>query len=58
MAKSLTKEDYRTLTGVQKTAIMMMSMDEQNASKIFAMMDDEEIKEISDECFWRGHGNI
>jgi flagellar motor switch protein FliG len=47
MAKSLTKEDYRTLTGVQKTAIMMMSMDEQNASKIFAMMDDEEIKEIS-----------
>lgn len=46
MAK-LTKEDYRSLTGLQKTAIMMMSMDEQNASKVFAMMDDEEIKEIS-----------
>lgn len=47
MAKAVSKEDYRMLTGVQKTAIMMMSMDEQNAAKIFAMMDDEEIKEIS-----------
>ncbi len=41
------KEDYRTLTGPQKAAILMLSLGEENSSKIFAMMDDEEIKEIS-----------
>ena len=41
------KEDYRKLTGVQKAAILMMSIDEANAAKLFNMMDDEEIKEIS-----------
>lgn len=41
------KEDYRKLTGIQKTAIMMMSIGEENAAKLFSMMEDEEIKEIS-----------
>jgi flagellar motor switch protein FliG len=41
------KEDYRKLTGPQKIAILMMSVGEENASKLFGMMDDEEIKEIS-----------
>jgi len=41
------KEDYRKLTGPQKAAIIMMSIDEENATKLFNMMDDEEIKEIS-----------
>ena len=41
------KEDYRKLTGAQKAAILMMSMEEENATKIFNMMSDEEIKEIS-----------
>ncbi len=41
------KEDYRKLTGIQKSAILLMSVDEEHASKIFNMMDDEEIKEIS-----------
>lgn len=41
------KEDYRKLTGAQKAAIIMMSMDEENATKMFNMMDDEEIKEVS-----------
>jgi flagellar motor switch protein FliG len=41
------KEDYRKLTGSQKAAILVMSMDEENATKLFNMMDDEEIKEIS-----------
>lgn len=41
------KEDYRKLTGAQKAAILIMSIDEENATKVFNMMDDEEIKEIS-----------
>jgi flagellar motor switch protein FliG len=41
------KDDYRKLTGSQKAAILMMSVAEENAAKIFSMMDDEEIKEIS-----------
>ncbi len=41
------KDDYRKLTGPQKIAILMMSVGEENASKLFGMMDDEEIREIS-----------
>ena len=41
------KEDYRKLTGVQKAAIVLMSIDEENATKILSAMSDEEIKELS-----------
>jgi flagellar motor switch protein FliG len=41
------KEDYRTLTGSQKAAILLLSLGEEQSSKIFVMMDDEEIKELS-----------
>jgi flagellar motor switch protein FliG len=41
------KEDYRSLTGPQKAAILMLSLGEEQSSKLFGMMDDEEIKEIS-----------
>lgn len=41
------KDEYRKLTGPQKIAILMMSVGEESASKLFGMMDDEEIKEIS-----------
>jgi flagellar motor switch protein FliG len=41
------KEDYRSLTGPQKAAILMLSLGEEHSSKLFGMMDDEEIKEIS-----------
>ena len=34
------KEDYRKLTGLQKTAIMLMSVGQDSASKLFALMDD------------------
>ncbi len=44
---AIAKEDYRKLTGGQKTAILLMSMGEDNAGKVFSKMDDEEIKEIS-----------
>jgi len=41
------REDYRSLTGPEKAAIMMLAVGEEHAMKIFSLMDDEEIKEIS-----------
>ena len=41
------REDYRTLTGPEKAAIMVLSLGEEHAAKLFQHMDDEEIKEIS-----------
>ena len=41
------KEDYRSLTGPQKAAIMMLSLGDDHAGKLFAMMEDDEIKELS-----------
>ncbi|AIB10788.1 flagellar motor switch protein FliG [Azospirillum sp. YIM DDC1] len=41
------REDYRTLTGPEKAAILMLALGEEHSSKLFAMMDDEEIKELS-----------
>lgn len=40
-------EDYRQLTGSEKAAILLLAIGEETASKIFALMDDEEIKELS-----------
>jgi len=41
------KDDYRSLTGQEKAAIFMLSLGEDNSGKLFEMMDDEEIREIS-----------
>jgi flagellar motor switch protein FliG len=41
------KDDYRSLTGVDKAAIFMLSLSDAQATKMFEMMDDEEIKELS-----------
>ena len=41
------KDDYRSLTGPQKAAIFMLSLGEDHTAKLFEMMDDEEIREIS-----------
>ena len=41
------KDDYRSLTGQEKAAIFMLSLGEENSGKLFEMMDDEEIREIS-----------
>jgi len=40
-------EDYNLLSGQQKAAILMLSLDEEKSSAIFSKMDDEEIKELS-----------
>jgi flagellar motor switch protein FliG len=41
------KEDIRGLSGTQKTALLMLSLNEDQAGQLFAMMDDEEIREVS-----------
>jgi flagellar motor switch protein FliG len=41
------KEDYRSLSGPQKAGIMMLSLGEEHSAKLFTMMDDEEIRELS-----------
>ena len=41
------KEDFRGLTGQQKAAILMLSIGEDTAMKLFTLMDDDEIRELS-----------
>jgi flagellar motor switch protein FliG len=41
------REDYRTLTGTEKTAIFLLSLGEEHTSKLFQLMDEDEIMEIS-----------
>jgi len=46
-AKSATKEDIRQLTGAERSAIIMLSLGEEHSAKIWKMMDEDEIKEVS-----------
>jgi flagellar motor switch protein FliG len=41
------RDDYRTLTGPEKAAILMLSVGEDQTTKLFALMGDDEIREIS-----------
>ena len=41
------REDYRSLSGPEKAAILMLSLSEEQAAKIFENMDDDEILELS-----------
>lgn len=41
------KDDYRALTGPDKAAVLLMSIGEDLAAKVFNLLDDEEIKEVS-----------
>jgi len=41
------REDVRSLSGPEKAAILVLSLGEEHTAKIFSLMDDEEIKEIS-----------
>ena len=40
-------DDYNILSGQQKAAILMLSLDEERSAAMFSLMDDEEIKELS-----------
>jgi len=41
------REDFRSLTGPEKAAILMLALGEEHTARLFSLMDDEEIKEIS-----------
>jgi flagellar motor switch protein FliG len=41
------REDFRGLTGAEKAAVFILSLDEVQAAKLFSFMDEDEIKEIS-----------
>jgi len=47
MAGIRVREDYRSLSGPEKAAILMLALGEEHASHLFVYMDDEEIKELS-----------
>ena len=42
-----TRDEYRSLSGPEKAAMLIMSIGDEYAGKLFALMDDEEIKELS-----------
>ena len=44
---AVVKDDYGKLSGPEKAAIFMMAIGEENAGSLFAIMDDEEIRELS-----------
>ncbi|MGE4352069.1 MAG: flagellar motor switch protein FliG [Bdellovibrionales bacterium] len=47
MAGVRVREDVRSLSGSEKAAILILSLGEEYASRVFAHMNDEEIKELS-----------
>ncbi len=40
-------DDYNVLSGQQKAAVLMLSLDEERSASLFSLLDDEEIKELS-----------
>lgn len=47
--------DYDSLKGSQKCAILLMALDEQHATKMFSLMDDDEIRGVSQKMATLGH---
>jgi flagellar motor switch protein FliG len=41
------KEDIRSLSGAERAAVIMLSLGEDHSAKIWSMMDEEEVKEVS-----------
>lgn len=41
------RDDYRTVSGAEKAALLLMTLGETHSANIFALMDDDEIREIS-----------
>jgi flagellar motor switch protein FliG len=47
MADSLRPEDYRSLNGVQRAAILMLALGEDQCARLFGAMHEDELKDIS-----------
>jgi flagellar motor switch protein FliG len=45
--KPQVKEDLRSLSGPERAAVFLLSLGEENGAKLWSMMDEEEIKELS-----------
>jgi flagellar motor switch protein FliG len=45
--KTAVKEDIRTTTGPEKAAILLLSLAEEHSAKLWQMLDEDEIKELS-----------
>ncbi|MBU6298263.1 MAG: hypothetical protein KJS68_08450, partial [Alphaproteobacteria bacterium] len=42
--KSTVKEDIRSLTGAERSAILMLSLGEEHSAKLWQMLDEDEVK--------------
>ena len=47
MADTLRPEDYRSLNGVQRAAILMLALGEEQCARLFSAMHEDELKDIS-----------
>src|SRR5690242_18944439 len=47
LAKPAVEEDMRQLTGTERSAIVMLSLGEEHSQKIWQMMHEDEIREVS-----------
>jgi len=45
--KPIVKEDIRQLTGAERSAILMLALGEEHSAKLWQMLDEDEIKEVS-----------
>ena len=45
--KALAKEDVRSLSGPERAAVLMLALGEEHSMSVWQMMDEDEIKEIS-----------
>ena len=46
-AQKIVKDDIRSLTGAERSAVLMLALGEEHSAKLWQMMDDDEIKEVS-----------
>jgi len=47
VSKSPVKEDIRQLSGAERSAILMLALGEEHSAKLWQMLDEDEIKEVS-----------
>ena len=41
------KDDIRSLSGAERAAVIMLSLGEEHSARIWSLMDEEEVKEVS-----------
>jgi flagellar motor switch protein FliG len=46
-AKPAIREDVRQLSGAERSAVLLLALGEEHSSKLWQMMDEEEVKEVS-----------